>query len=505
MHYMQDSKKVLNPNKLVQYLDKMPADFTKQDIIRFIEGNNIQMVNFRYVAADGKLKNLSFAITSKEQLDRVLSAGERVDGSSLFPYIDAASSDLYVIPRYRTAYVNPFAQIPTLDILCSYYNNLGDPLESAPEYTLRKAHQTLKDKTGLTMEAMGELEYYVIYEKKPLYTGMAQKGYHEAAPFMKWGFLRNEAMLYFAQAGGKLKYGHAEVGNIPDQEFGMEQYELELQPVPLEEAAEQVILAKWFLRMVGYKYGVNVSFAPKVIVGHAGSGLHVHMRLKKDGKSVMIENGKISDTARKAIAGVLELAPSLTAFANTNPLSYLRLVPHQEAPTNVCWGDRNRSVLVRVPLGWVNVKDMARNANPNEPASTGADLSENQTFEFRVPDGSADIYLTMAGLAVAARQGLENPQALDIAKKYYVDVNIFKDEYKHIQESLPQLPASCWSSADHLLQDRAAYEKEGVFSKVLIDGIASKLKSYEDKDLSERLYGHNDQIKELVKKFMHCA
>lgn len=41
------------------------------------------MVNFRYVAEDGKLKTLNFVITSKDHLDSILSAGERVDGSSL--------------------------------------------------------------------------------------------------------------------------------------------------------------------------------------------------------------------------------------------------------------------------------------------------------------------------------------------------------------------------------------------------------------------------------------
>ena len=74
------------------------------------------------------------------------------------------------------------------------------------------------------------------------------------------------------------------------------------------------------------------------------------MRLMRDGKNVMLNDGKLSEEARKAIAGMMTLAPSITAFGNTNPTSYFRLVPHQEAPTNICWGDRNRSVLVRVPL-----------------------------------------------------------------------------------------------------------------------------------------------------------
>ena len=126
---MIESEILLNPNKLVQYLKKPASDFTREDIIRFIEGNNIRMLNYRYVAEDGKLKQLNFAINSKRHLEELLTAGERVDGSSLFSYVDAGSSDLYVIPRYKTAFVNPFAEIPTLDILCSFYDNIGKPLE----------------------------------------------------------------------------------------------------------------------------------------------------------------------------------------------------------------------------------------------------------------------------------------------------------------------------------------------------------------------------------------
>jgi len=122
---MKDTDIAMNPNKIVRYLAKSKNDFTKEDLIRFIEENEIEMVNFRYLGGDGRLKTLNFVITSKAQLDGLLSRGERVDGSSLLSYIDSASSDLYVIPRYRTAYVNPFAVIPTVDILCSYYTNEG--------------------------------------------------------------------------------------------------------------------------------------------------------------------------------------------------------------------------------------------------------------------------------------------------------------------------------------------------------------------------------------------
>jgi len=501
---MADSQISMNPNKIVQYLKKPAREFAKQDLIKFIEDNNIGSINFRYVAGDGRLKTLNFVINNKLQLDQLLSAGERVDGSSLFSYIDAASSDLYVIPRYKTAYVNPFATIPTVDILCSYYTKEGVPLPSAPENIIRKAHDSLYDGLGLNLEAMGELEYYVLHNRQDSYPAMAQKGYHESAPFCKWEMLRYEAMQAIAQAGGNIKYGHSEVGHISREDQEIEQNEIEFIPVAIEDAADQIVIAKWVLRMIGYKYGVNISFAPKIVVGHAGSGLHIHTRLIKAGKNVMVEGNALSDLAKRNIAGYLSLAPSLTAFGNTVPISYLRLVPHQEAPTNICWGDRNRSVLVRVPLGWLNVNNMINDANPVGDNET-PEFTDSQTIEFRCPDGSANIHLLLAGLAVAARQGLEMEDALELARKLYVDVNIFHAEHKNICDKLPQLPTSCCESADCLAEDRKIYERDGVFPAVVIDGLIETLKSYNDSDLSEKYYGKADEIIKLVGEHFHCA
>lgn len=494
----------MSSNKLEKYLDKPREEFTRQDLIKYVEQNNIQAINLRHVGGDGRLKTLNFIVTGKAELDRLLAAGERVDGSSLFNYIDSASSDLYIVPRYKTAFVNPFSTVPAVDILCSYYNRDGVRLPSSPENILSKAEKVLADATGMHLHAMGELEYYVIAKKQHLYTMMAQKGYQESAPFCKWETLRYEAMKAVAEAGGKLKYGHSEVGHINGEEQEMEQDEIEFLPVPVEDAADQLVIAKWILRMIGYKYGVVITFAPKILVGHAGSGLHVHTMLMKDGKNMMTDGKGLSDIARKTIAGFLSLAPSLTSFGNTVPLSFIRLVPHQEAPTNICWGDRNRSVLVRVPLGWQDVGDMARDANPQETAAFDS-LGDSQTVEFRCPDGSANVYLLLAGLAVAVRHGLEMEGALELARKLYVGVNIFSPEHQQLQRSLPQLPTSCWESADSLLKDRAVYEKDGVFPPVVIDGLVKMLKSYNDLDLSQRYYGKGDEIQKLVDEFFHFA
>lgn len=353
------------------------------------------------------------------------------------------------------------------------------------------------------MEAMAELEYYVFSEKQNLFPISIQKGYEESFPFVKWEKLRIEAMKAIAQTGGKIKYGHTEVGHIIEGEKEMEQHEIEFSPVPIEDAADQVVISKWILRTIVYKYGITVSFAPKVLVGHAGSGLHIHSKIMKGEKNVMVEKNGLSNIAKKVIAGYLSLAPSLTAFGNTIPISYLRLVTHQEAPTNICWGERNRSVLVRIPLGWIGAKDMIKKANPQEkePIPSNSNL---QTIEFRLPDGSADIYLLLAGLAVAAKYGLEKEDSLEIANKLYIDENIFSSEYKKTLKSIPKLPSSCFQSAENLLKQREIYQKDGVFPNIVIDGIVKKLKNYEDKNLNKKIQNKKEEIIKIVEEYIHC-
>lgn len=501
---MMNQELLMSPNRLVTFLQKPAAEFTKADIINYIQQNEIRMVNFMYPAADGRLKTLNFVINNASYLDAILTCGERVDGSSLFPFIEAGSSDLYVIPRFRTAFVDPFAEIPTLVMLCSFFNKDGEPLESSPEYTLHKACKAFTDVTGMEFQAMGELEYYVISEDDGLFPATDQRGYHESGPYAKFNDFRTQCMSYIAQTGGQIKYGHSEVGNFMLDGKVYEQNEIEFLPVNAENAADQLMIAKWVIRNLAYQYGYDITFAPKITVGKAGSGLHIHMRMMKDGQNQMLKDGVLSDTARKAIAGMMQLAPSITAFGNTNPTSYFRLVPHQEVPTNVCWGDRNRSVLVRVPLGWSAQTDMCALANPLE-SDSNYDTTQKQTVEMRSPDGSADLYQLLAGLAVACRHGFEIENALAIAEQTYVNVNIHQKENADKLKALAQLPDSCAASADCLQKQRTVFEQYNVFSPAMINGIISRLRSYNDATLRKDIQDKPEEMLALVSKFFHCG
>ncbi len=485
-------------------LGKKRADFTKGDIKNFIKENSIRHVNFMYPGGDGRLKTLNFVLNDEAYLDEILSCGERVDGSSLFSYIEASSSDLYVVPRFSSAFVDPFAKLPTLCLLCSFFNKDGEPLESSPEYTLRKACASFKSATGLEFQAMGELEYYVIAPETKAFAAVDQKGYHESAPFAKFNEFRQKCMHYISLAGGKIKYGHSEVGNFSQDGMLFEQNEIEFLPCAAEDAANQLTVAKWMIRNLGAEYGYDITFAPKITVGKAGSGLHIHMRLMKDGSNQMLEGGAISESAKRAIAGMMKLAPSITAFGNMNPTSYFRLVPHQEAPTNVCWGDRNRSVLVRVPLGWTAKKDLCLQANPNETAAA-YNTAEKQTVEMRSPDASANVYLLMAALAVACRYGFSLEDGVKFADATYVNVNIHKKENEGLLNSLATLPDSCAASADCLEEQRGVYEADGVFSAAMIDGVLRQLRAFNDRTLRKDISSNPDAVAKLVKEYFYCG
>ncbi len=501
---MTDARIALHANRIVRFLDRLPEDFTKEQIISFIEKNDVRFVNYRYVAGDGRLKTLNCVINSRYQLDRLLSSGERVDGSSLFSYIDSTSSDLYVVPRFRTAFLNPFTEIPTVDILCTYYTVDGTPLPSSPENVVGRAQEVLQQSTGLSLKAMGELEYYVVSTSDSLYPTEAQKGYQESTPFARHEAMRLEAMKLMTEAGCKIKYGHSEVGYIPAPHTDMEQEEIEFLPVALEDAADQLVLARWILRTLAARYGVTVSFAPKIQVGHAGSGLHIHTEVVRNGRNVIVEADRITETAKKVIAGYLTMAPSLTAFGNTVPTSYLRLSPNQEAPTEVYWGDQNRAALVRIPLGWVGANDMVKHANPLETEEL-PDFSQSQTIEFRCPDGSANVHLLLAGLAVAARHGMDMPDALDFAEGWYVAPRAAAPKESERREPPPKLPRSCWESAEALLSDRGIYERDAVFTPVLIDGFAEQLRRCGDKDLLRESKVKEQEVRKLVDRYLHCG
>ena len=489
---------------LVQYLQKPASEFTKKDLIRYIEEREIEIVNFRYAAEDGKLKTINFKVTGHDELDMILSTGERVDGSSIFSYLDADLSDLYLVPRYKTAFLNPFASIPSVDILCSFYDQNGEPLESSPENILRKAQKQFFKETNMTLKMMGELEFYVVSEASGQ-EDISENGYQSAEPFTLHEELRVEAIKLIAQCGGMVRFGHAENGRFSHHGKHYEQHEIEFAPVDPEDASDQLVVAKWILRMLGLKYKVNVTFIPKISLNQPGSGMHFHFTAEQNGKNCLVENGELTATAMRMIAGVLDLAPALTAFANPTPISYLRFVEGQQVPAHICWGKQNRSTLIRVPLAWN--KNIPFGAILNNQEQAKIDYTFRQTIEYRGSDGSANPYLFSAALIVGFMKGFSDREAVKKSDGYFCSRNLFaSNSQEHTEEKkFDRLPMSCSESAEILENFRQDFEMNQIFPKSIINHTILRLRSFNDQELSENLmtYGENQDLLDLIDEYLN--
>lgn len=498
-----------NPISLI--VDKPREAFTREDMIKVITEKGIERITFHYTALDGKLKELKLPIADRYQAERILTDGERVDGSSLFAgMVDVALSDLYVVPVYKTAFLNPFDE-GSLDFICRYLTHEGELAPFTLDNILHNAYEIFKKNTGLELHAMGELEFFLVSEQaNRIYRGAKQGGYHASAPFQKTGQMLNEIVRHVTQMTGAVKYAHSEVGyvgrvrsnldEIKDKQA--EQLEIEFLPTPIEDAGDNLVLAKWLIRNISYRNGCVATFAPKLEEGIAGNGLHVHMEIMDKEKNKMLDKeGVLTNTGKKLIGGLCHYADSLTAFGNTVSSAYLRLVPNQEAPTRICWSNLNRSAMVRVPLGWSKVTNLVQKLNPQQIEPLG-DREGRQTVELRSPDGSAIIHLLLAGITMAAEWGLTHPDALDIAKRLHVTGNVFHD--KKLLNKLPTLPKSCVESSRIIQKKRNLYERENIFPPSIIDYVAGLLKEENDEHMNQYLVDlpADDRLLE-TRKIMH--
>ncbi len=478
---------------LVRKLHKLPAEWQRQDLLRFCLENRVRVVNLRYPSFDGKLRELRLPVNDRRYLDRVLAAAERVDGSSLFPGLfDAGESDLYAVPVYRWAFLNPWAG-DELDVVCRFADRRGDPCPLTPDNVLAAAAERLRAAAGVELGALAELELYLLLERgDDRFTGKAQRNYHQTTPYLHGREIADEILRTVAAVTGRVKYCHSEVGYIDRLESDepeldgrrVEQYELELDLMPLEDLGCWLAVARWLIRAIAYRQGASVTFAPKLDQGMAGSGMHLHLAVERDGRNTMRDpGGELSEDALRLIGGLLGRAKALTAFGNTVASSYLRLVPDQEAPTRVCWGRRNRSSLLRVPLDFHTEKRLDAAMNPSEEGPYPAHLAR-PTVEYRSPDGSAFCHLLLAAVALAAGEGFADPERLALARELEIRGNLSADAGR--RDSLDGLPPTAVAAARELEAARSFFEAGG-FPPQLLDLVVAKLDAEADEGLSARL------------------
>ena len=498
------------PTALCSFLDKRPEDFTRADLLRVVVGCGVERFTFHYTGMDSQLKELQLPFADHRQAERILAMGERVDGSSLFRgLVDVSDSDLYVVPDYRTAFLNPFD--PTsLDFMCRFLDRHGDLAPFSPDNMVRMAHERVKT-IGYELHALGEVEFFLLYDSdNDLYTPAKHSGYHASAPFFRGGPVVTQMIRCLEQITGSVKYAHAEAGFIDSirsdspvlKGLRAEQHEIELLARPIEEMGDVVALTKWVVRNVAHRHGLLATFAPKLEEGVAGNGLHFHLELLQADRNVMVKgNAELSDPALRLIGGLVHYAATLTAFGNTVASAYLRLVPNQEAPTRICWSESNRSALIRVPLGWSEKCDLARAVNPQD-TSEYADDRGRQTVELRSPDGSAHFHLLLAGIAAAGEWGLSSPSSLELARTTHVEGNVFACQ--EILSGLEALPASCVAAGRLLRERRDLFDSRGVFPPKVVDYIVDVLMAENDEYLNEKLsHMAADERLHATRQIMH--
>lgn len=441
------------------------------ELKEYVQKENIKIIDFKIITLQGRWNHL--AIPVERLNEKVFTDGIGFDGSS-YGYSAIEDSDMCFIPDMTTAFVDPYCKVPTLSMIANIYtigNNEGR-FAGDPRFIAEKAEKCMKD-LGIADEYViaPEFEFYIFdhisYEVKNNHQEVTidskespwntnnkennlgykvpfQDGYHMGLPYDLNNDLRSQITLKMQEMGIDVKYHHHEVGAA-----GQLEIEVELQD--MLKMADATMMAKYVIKNESIANGKTATFMPKPLYGEAGSGMHVHMLLRKDGNNIFYDkNGysKLSKTALYFIGGVLKHSKSLLAFTNPSTNSYKRLVPGFEAPVSICFATGNRSSVIRIP-GYV--KDPSK-----------------RRFEFRPSDATANPYLAYSAMLMAGIDGIINK--IDPVKSGYgpYDVNVF-DLPKEERDKIEALPKSLEEALEELKKDNEFLIRNGVFDEYFIN------------------------------------
>ena len=441
-----------------------------QDIMNLIRENGIKMVDFKMVDINGQYRHVT--IPAQNFTEDTMKSGIGFDASN-YGYAVVEKSDMVFIPDPDTAQIDPFCDIPTLTmtgdamIIASPENK---PLAQYPRNIIKAAVAHMQQ-LGVadTMKILPEFEFYLFdnvgWEVSPNYIGAhvdaeqsywnsdsqghgvivpKQKAYHVAKPFDRAYEARSEMCLHMLDAGIEINYHHPEVA-------ASGQFEIEPQLGEVVHMADATMMIKYIIHNTALKYGKSATFMPKPIAGEAGSGMHVHMLLFKDGAPVFSDdNGyaHLSETAHYFMGGLLKHIASLCALTNPSTNSFKRLVPGFEAPVTVGYATSNRSAVIRIP------------AYAKSP--------DKRRFELRNPDATCNPYFCYAAILMAGLDGIKNKIDPHANGWGPYDFNLYhlSDEEK---AKLQQLPTSLPEALDALEADHDYLTAGGVFPIELIN------------------------------------
>ncbi|MBR5400396.1 MAG: type I glutamate--ammonia ligase [Treponema sp.] len=437
--------------------------------MQMIADNDIKMVDFKMVDINGQFRHVT--IPAQNFNEDTMKDGVGFDASN-YGYAVVEKSDMVFIPDPDTALIDPFCEIPTLSMtgnamIIDYPNNR--PLAQYPRNIVLAAEQYMKD-TGIADEMLilPEFEFYLFddvawdvshnriaaeidADQAPWNTfnqGFgnvigSQKAYHVAKPLDTSFECRSEMCMEIEKAGIPVKYHHPEVGAAG-------QFEIEPKLGKMSKMADGTMMIKYIIRNVAAKYGKTATFMPKPVYNEAGSGMHVHMLLLKNGQPVFSDdNGysHLSEAAHYFMGGLLKHISALCALTNPSTNSFKRLVPGFEAPVTVGYATSNRSAVIRIPA-YAKTPNMRR-------------------FELRNPDATCNPYFAYAAILMAGLDGIKNK--IDPHKNGWgpYDVNLYTLSDKE-KKKLKQLPSRLDDALDALEKDHAFLTEGGVFPEELL-------------------------------------
>ncbi len=439
------------------------------EVLKFIVDQDVKFIDVRFCDLPGAMQHFNVPASGLDE-DFFVN-GQMFDGSSIRGFQAINESDMKLIPDLGTAYVDPFRVQKTLNVNFSIVDPYTDePYSRDPRQVARKAEAYLRS-TGIADTAFfaPEAEFYVFddvrFETKQnagyyhidsiegaWNTGRVEEGgnrgyktrykggYFPVPPVDHYADLRDQITLALDALGLQVERAHHEVGTAGQAEIN---YRFD----SLLKSADKVQIFKYVVKNVAWANGKTATFMPKPLFGDNGSGMHCHQSLWKDGDPLFYDErgyGGLSDLARWYIGGLLHHAPSLLAFTNPTVNSYHRLVPGFEAPVNLVYSARNRSACVRIPVTGSNPKA--------------------KRIEFRVPDPSANPYLSFAAQLLAGIDGIKN--------RIEPPAPVDKDLYELPPEEhadIAQVPASLPEVLDALEADHAYLSDSGVFTDDLIE------------------------------------